>query len=560
MQHVSYLMLCAAIGSAANGAMAQTAAPSAVPKPTAQVTTQAAPQSVAPPQSLIGRGGAGLQRMLLSALDTDSDIQKAGWKLGDLAIEAAPAGIKPKFGRRALTLRGRAEGAGAKGDFAVAGAIPGNGRAIGMWAHLGAASNVESVGFQLQDTESEVLMYHVPANWTGWKWVETDLNSSPLVQAYPQTGKDSKVTGSISSVHVVWFAKAAGPSAITVNALMAAAQFAQMPALSLQAQIGGADWDEPGRPLASQIVLTNFLDKETAAQLEYSIQRVPTLFLNPVPDPIYGSDHALGAKSWTEVAGKRVEEGSLTDGKEWTNVRPSLGPDKGTEAFQYIDLGRERRITHLTYLAGDANWAWKVDLSASPDGQNYQPVKELQGVDMQKKWGFQALPVTQPFTARYLRLRHHKNGEKVTDFAMPSAFSVYDGAADENWGLPTAGEVVAQGKVSPRIAAHDIASVPIASVRPLATGAYLVAVRLQAAGRTQLLTDHFLVLPQPMKAVSASSRFGLNSAATTWTPSHQRLGIGWVRFENLKWPMLSPEPNVYRYDGSVAPWHVNADQ
>jgi hypothetical protein len=38
------------------------------------------------------------------------------------------------------------------------------------------------------------------------------------------------------------------------------------------------------------------------------------------------------------------------------------------------------------------------------------------------------------------------------------------------------------------------------------------------------------------------------------------LGIGWVRFENMKWPMLSPQPGVYKYDGSVAPWHVNADR
>ena len=32
-----------------------------------------------------------------------------------------------------------------------------------------------------------------------------------------------------------------------------------------------------------------------------------------------------------------------------------------------------------------------------------------------------------------------------------------------------------------------------------------------------------------------------------------------MRFENLKWPFVSPEPGVYRFDGSVKPWEVDHD-
>ena len=44
------------------------------------------------------------------------------------------------------------------------------------------------------------------------------------------------------------------------------------------------------------------------------------------------------------------------------------------------------------------------------------------------------------------------------------------------------------------------------------------------------------------------------------SPELRRLGVGWVRFENMKWPFVSPEPHKYAFDGSVGPWHVNTDE
>lgn len=58
---------------------------------------------------------------------------------------------------------------------------------------------------------------------------------------------------------------------------------------------------------------------------------------------------------------------------------------------------------------------------------------------------------------------------------------------------------------------------------------------------------------------TAASHFGINTAQVDLAPLHHELGVGWVRFENMKWPMISPERDVYRYDGTVGPWHVDHD-
>jgi len=328
----------------------------------------------------------------------------------------------------------------------------------------------------------------------------------------------------------------------------------------VRAELTGAAWIEPGQSLPARVVLTNPTGGALPAKLEFSVQRDSTLFAGIPPDPVHGSDHALGARSWTEAEGKKIEEGSLTDGKDWTNASTDYKTGHFREAFQFVDLGRERRITHLAYKAGDANWVWKVDVDASADGRAYQPIPSLQGVDLRQKWGDRPLPVAAPVNARYLRLRYHNDGKGVDVIRMPSALSIYDGVGDEKWEIPAVGEVVARGEHSAEVPPQGSVTVPLAAKKPLTTGAYFVAVRMRAGGATQLLYQPLFVLPAPMKTVSAASRFGLNSSTVQHAIPHGRLGIGWVRFENMKWPMISPEPGVYRFDGSVAPWHVKHDE
>ena len=259
------------------------------------------------------------------------------------------------------------------------------------------------------------------------------------------------------------------------------------------------------------------------------------------------------------VEGKTIEEGSLTDGADWTSAGTTWNNDHYKEAFQFVDLGRELRIVHMAYTAGDANWVWKVDVDASADGKTYAPVPSLQGVDLHQKWGRQTLPDAAPFAARFLRLRYHNDGTKSSVIRMPTELSVYAGVADERWDVPSTGKVVGRGMRSVDTPARAFGVVDVGDAAPLAAGAYFVAAKVRSAGRTELVYQHCMVMPETLSSVSAASHFGLNVSEVVFAPLNRRLGVGWVRFENMKWQMVSPERGVYRYDGTVAPWYVQHD-
>ncbi len=495
---------------------------------------------------------APMQQILLSPLDADSPVDKGGWKLGSLT--AAPAEVTPKVGQCALRLGGVAEQAGAKGDFALARSVPGQCRSLSLWVYLEPAPDVASVGLQITDAEGEAFLLTVPADWTGWKEITLDLSGAAPPQAYAQPDKNKRVDFPLASVHAAWFAKAAGPTAIVVDALTAATALTETPS-SLSVQVSGADWAETGMPLAPQtVVLTNFAAQARAAKIEYVIQRDPAFYSTPAPDPDYGADVALGAKSWTEAEGKIIERGSLTDGKDWTHATLGWGSHK--EAVQYVDLGRACTVTHLAYQSGDANWAWKMEISASGDGQTYQPVPGLADMDTHGKWGRQEISVPQPFRARFLRLRHHNGGQVVSQIAMPSSLFVYAGLAGD-WQFPTVGETVARGTLSQTVPAQAFSDASITEKEPLGPGAYLMALRVTDGSRTQLIYRHLLVMPAPLASV-AGSRFGVNASNYLWAGQNRRLGVGWARFENLKWPMVSPQPDVFNFHG-VAPWSLDHD-
>ena len=346
-----------------------------------------------------------------------------------------------------------------------------------------------------------------------------------------------------------------------VSAAAAPAASAGVPAgarkVAAELRVGAVS--EPGQPLQAQLVITNPSDQPAISTVEFSVQSDPALFSSPPPDPDYGADHAAGARSWTEADGRTIEEGSLTDGKDFTSASTEWKNNHWAEAFQFVDLGRERRVTHLAWTSGDANWSWKMDVAASTDAKAYTPVVALQNVDVRKKWGRQPLKVPAPFAARYLRLRYHNEGQKMPVLRMPATLSVYDGPGDEAWDLPSVGRVIAKGTREVRTEGRASSSTTINDATPLPTGAYLVAAKVRTGARTELAHSHCMVMPAALERVSAESRFGLNAADPKIAPLNRRLGVGWVRFENMKWPMVSPEPGVYRYDGSVGPWHVDHD-
>lgn len=517
--------------------------------------------AVAPDNSTMSRADATSRRVLLSPLGTDASIRPGGWRLAAPTATPAPADVPPKVGRSALRLSGKAEQAGSKGDFALDIPAPGRCRLLGLWVYLDDRANVVSVGLQVADAEGEVLLATVPADWRGWRWVEFDTAAGKAFRpAYEQKGKNGTVDLPVKGVNVAWFAKEAGPTGVVVNGLVAAVDEPAAANSRVTTELIGGGVAEPGWPLGMQVVVTNPTDKGAESAVEFSVQEDPALYPEPPPDAVWGSDHARGAKSWTEADGKVIEEGSLTDGKDFTAAGTDWRNDHWAEAFQFVDLGRERRLTHLAYVAGDANWVWKVDVAASADGKAYTPVPGLQGVDLHQKWGRQEMNVGEPFAARFLRLRYHNEGKKVSVIRMPVTLSAYDGVADETWDVPAVGRVVAKGTAAVKTPGRAFALADVGDEMPLPTGAYLVAAKVKTGDRTELLLRHCLVMPEAMKGVSAASQFGVNASDVSMAASHRRLGVGWVRFENMKWPMASAGPGQFRFDGSVGPWHVPHDE
>ncbi|HEX5324041.1 MAG TPA: cellulase family glycosylhydrolase [Capsulimonadaceae bacterium] len=329
-------------------------------------------------------------------------------------------------------------------------------------------------------------------------------------------------------------------------------------ALPLAVELAGSTVVHPG-PLSERLKLTNSQGKPLAVSVEYSLQHDPALYDTAPPDPVYGSDRALGAPSWTVADGQVIERGSLTDGKSWTGASTDYITKHWSEAYQYIDLGKPLPILKMTWLSGDANWVDKVDVSSSLDGKTYTPVPSLENIEVYKKWGTNDFGVAQPFTARFLQFRYHNEPGVLSDvIRMPSTISVYCGTSGESMDLPSVGRMAAQGKLAPVVPAGGNISIPLTTKIKLAAGDYLLGVKAQTAGRTYLSWEHIQVTPAPIKT-STKSRFGIDAADPKLIGSLQQLGVGWVRFENMKWPFVSNVPGQFHFDGSLAPWNVDED-
>ena len=93
--------------------------------------------------------------------------------------------------------------------------------------------------------------------------------------------------------------------------------------------------------------------------------------------------------------------------------------------------------------------------------------------------------------------------------------------------------------------------VSIASSKPLPTGGYFVGLQAKYNDVTQVFYKNYFIMPEPFGVARESSRFGINASTPELATFHNRMGMGWVRFENLKWAMISPEKDKYAFDGTV---------
>lgn len=502
---------------------------------------------------------AALHQILLNPLEPGADIHTGSWNL-DKPYVIAAEDLEPQMGAAALTFGGDARVRQSKGDFRVANKVPGEPQQITFHAHLAEDANVKTLGLQLSDNEGEVFILHVPANWIGWKQLQFDLTEVPLKQARPQPEKNNALDFPIHAVRISWFTHEPGPSYFGVDGLTAITQLEETPEQPLAVNISVPEEVKPNDAPEVAVFFMNYEDAPVELRLQYSLQRNSHFWNEPLPDPVYGSNHAPGSRGWTEYEGKRLEDSKSVDGQVWTVAEPlPYTKNHYTEANQLIDLGELREIKRMKWQSGNANATWFVDVYASHDGESFEAIEELQNIDMHKKWGERSFPDFEPFQARWLKFHYRVDGEKKNSIHFPTEIMVFDGAEDEFIGIPAIGEVLQQEDVLVSVPARSYAPVFI-DLPPLDRGTYMLGLDIEADGfRYTTKRNIFTTLPHVPGLIHEDGRIGLNTSRPQLSEFIAEAGASWVRFENGKWPFVSNEPHKYQYNPGVKPWSVNFD-
>lgn len=158
------------------------------------------------------------------------------------------------------------------------------------------------------------------------------------------------------------------------------------------------------------------------------------------------------------------------------------------------------------------------------------------------------------------------DGERTSDGSLTDGnpYTGHDSGRnytdEDEFALPDVGPEIESGAVDAVVPPQSEATVSLGLKVPLGSGAYLLSARMEVNEYRQLVCASVFALPPPLAALPADSPFGLNGAAFDLPEENRRLGVKWMRFENMKWQMSMPGPGRYAFDGSVAPWSVGHDE
>ena len=278
-----------------------------------------------------------------------------------------------------------------------------------------------------------------------------------------------------------------------------------------------------------------------------------------MPDSILGSDIARGKPSTITIDGQDRGDARLTDGDDASAFETEWG-SQAKELVATIDLSSPRALRAVKYLAGDANWIFRADVSTSLDGVTFTPVTSAQKVDLHGKWGGPhdfSLPGT--LSARYLRIRFY-SPDKIADCVrLPVTIQAFDGIDEETITVPTVGTTIASGTLAAKVPAHGAADLALLNRTPMKPGSYLLGMTYENRGKPVVRWSRLLVRPADTVDQNRTRRFGINGSQVELVPELQRCGFGSMRFENSKWQMFSPARGTVAFDGSVAPWNVPLD-
>ena len=126
--------------------------------------------------------------------------------------------------------------------------------------------------------------------------------------------------------------------------------------------------------------------------------------------------------------------------------------------------------------------------------------------------------------------------------------------------IPVAGYEMAEGSISVSVDPGNTVTFSPVEALKLSTGAYFAGFRVSSPTITKVLYKNYFIMPDELQDKPIDSRFGVNGSNPDLAGLHKKMGLGWVRFENLKWAFISPEKDKFFFDGSVSPWHVEQDR
>ena len=163
----------------------------------------------------------------------------------------------------------------------------------------------------------------------------------------------------------------------------------------------------------------------------------------------------------------------------------------------------------------------------------------------------------QRLEGKYLVTNH--TAQKVT--AQVQLILVPDPELRPAADLKPSGPPVAEFKKSVTLAANGSAEIPFTTSQVLLPGSYslLANVASPALGSSLSNQHRIFGMTEPLAKVGPESMFGIDGSDPKLAPLIRRLGVGWFRYENLKWAMVSPAPGEFAYDGTVKPWELRVD-
>jgi len=157
------------------------------------------------------------------------------------------------------------------------------------------------------------------------------------------------------------------------------------------------------------------------------------------------------------------------------------------------------------------------------------------------------------------RLQRNPQGEELAGTRAPVPPAANEDVADKSVASTAAGSLVSTGTCAFTVMPGASTNLPLPRIPALDNGAFLFRVGVEAGGRRQALNHLCFTMPPVIAKLPEDSPFGLNGSAFSYPDINRRLGVTWMRFENMKWQMMMPGPDRYAFDGSVAPWNVNHD-